>query len=212
MLGKPSQVVRIYNIDTIELATDSYCDFAGKRLLVVGGGQSAAEVLAHLLATNVVAWHHRSEVRYYNVPLQLPEPLFKLIAQSPGILHHLPAIVAVTAPCPASYYRLRPGRWAPTGVDLGVQDRGSAVRICPVFATEPAAVARQFNLEFRVADAAASPYLALGVLVRAGLDGLRHRRTLAELQPAALPASLSAALALFADSVVPLGFWKSATR
>ena len=106
---------------------------------------------------------------------------------APGMLHHLPALCAVTAPSAASYFRLRPNRWAPTTADLGVQDRGSAVRICPVYATAAASVARQFNVEFRVADATASPYLALGALVHAGLDGLRHRRRLADLTPAALP-------------------------
>ncbi len=117
-----------------------------------------------------------------------------------GLLHHLPAIVAVTAPSPVSYYRLRPGRWAPTSVDLGVQDRGSAVRICPIYGTAAETAARQFNVEFRVADATASPYLALGALVHAGLDGLRARRRLSDLAPAALPGSLADALDLFADS------------
>ena len=106
----------------------------------------------------------------------------------------------MTAPCPASYYRLRPGRWAPTAADLGVQDRGSAVRVCPVYATSADSVARQFNVEFRVADASASPYLALGALVHAGLDGLRAGRSLDRLEGAALPASLDQALALFAAS------------
>lgn len=117
-----------------------------------------------------------------------------------GLLLHLPAIVAVTAASAASYYRLRPGRWAPTSVDLGVQDRGSAVRVCPVYATSPDSVARQFNIEFRVADATASPYLALGVLVHAGLDGLRHARRLADVPRAGLPTSLGQALDLFAAS------------
>lgn len=124
-----------------------------------------------------------------------------------GLLHHLPAMVAVTAPSPASYYRLRPGRWAPTAVDLGVQDRGSAVRVCPTYATSPDSIARQFNIEFRVADAAASPYLALGVLVHAGLDGLRHRRRLADAAPANLPTSLDEALTLFADSAEISGWF-----
>ena len=55
---------------------------------------------------------------------------------------------------------------------------GSAVRICPIYATAEDPAAAQFNVEFRVADAAASPYLALGVLVWAGLDGLRRRHRL----------------------------------
>jgi len=111
-----------------------------------------------------------------------------------GMLHHLPALTAVTAPSAASYYRLRPGRWAPTTADLGIQDRGSAVRVCPVYATAAESVARQFNVEFRVADAAASPYLALGAIVWAGLDGLRQRRRLDGRQAAPLPSTLAEAL------------------
>ena len=41
-----------------------------------------------------------------------------------GVLHHLPAICAVTAPSPVSYLRLTPNRWAPTVADLKLQDRG----------------------------------------------------------------------------------------
>jgi glutamine synthetase len=93
-----------------------------------------------------------------------------------GILHHLPVLTAITAPSAVSYYRLRPNRWAPTWANVAVQDRGAAIRICPIFGRE--AAAHQFNVEYRVADAAASPYLALGALVWAGIDGIRHNRTL----------------------------------
>ena len=92
-----------------------------------------------------------------------------------GILHHLPALTAITAPSAASYFRLRPNRWAPTWANLGLQDRGAGLRICPIFG-EPAA--ERFNLEYRVADATASCYLALGAVVWAGLDGIRNNRAL----------------------------------
>ncbi|HEY5091351.1 MAG TPA: glutamine synthetase family protein, partial [Polyangia bacterium] len=83
-----------------------------------------------------------------------------------GILHHMPALAAVTAPSVASYIRLRPNRWAPTWASLGAGDRGSALRICPIFAPETSEDAsRQFNIEYRVADATASPYMALGAVV-----------------------------------------------
>jgi glutamine synthetase len=111
-----------------------------------------------------------------------------------GMLRHLPALTAVTAPSAASYYRLRPGRWAPTMADLGIRDRGSAVRVCPVHATGAESIARQFNLEFRVADAAASPYMALGAIVWAGVDGLRRRQRLGDQEAAPLPSSLDEAL------------------
>ena len=93
-----------------------------------------------------------------------------------GVLHHLPAICAITAPSPVSYLRLTPNRWAPTAIDIVQQDRGAALRVCPVFATsDPADIARQFNLEFRVSDGAASPYMALGAVIFAGADGLRRK-------------------------------------
>jgi len=92
-----------------------------------------------------------------------------------GILDHLPALCAVTAPAVASYYRLTPDRWAPTWANLARQDRGASLRVCPVFTPADEPAARQFNLEYRVADAAASPYLALGALVFAGVDGIRRR-------------------------------------
>jgi glutamine synthetase len=130
-------------------------------------------------------------------PHGLSEPAEHFTA---GLLHHLPALAAITAPSAVSYYRLRPGRWAPTLSDLGVQDRGAAVRVCPTYATAAERIADQFNVEFRVADAAASPYLTLGALIFAGLDGLRQRRTLDQHQAAPLPASLSEALTALAAS------------
>lgn len=114
-----------------------------------------------------------------------------------GVLHHLPAICAITAPSPVSYLRLTPNRWAPTMVDLEQQDRGAALRVCPVFAAADAAEThRQFNLEFRVADGAASPYMALGAVLFAGADGMQRQLPLPapEAKTHALPRSLGAAL------------------
>ena len=114
-----------------------------------------------------------------------------------GLLHHLPAICAITAPSPVSYQRLTPNRWAPTRIDLVAQDRGAALRVCPVFgARDDDDIRRQYNVEFRVADATASPYLALGALIRAGVDGIRRGLELPApgQEPPALPHSLAAAL------------------
>ena len=114
-----------------------------------------------------------------------------------GVLHHMPAICAVTAPSPVSYLRLVPNAWAPTVIDLVRQDRGASLRICPVFAAAtPAETTRQFHVEFRVADAAASPYLALGAVIFAGVDGLRRALPLPAPGGAAqsLPRSLPEAL------------------
>jgi len=126
-----------------------------------------------------------------------------------GVLEHLPAICAITAPCPISYLRLTPNRWAPTLIDIVQQDRGAALRVCPVFATQdPADIARQFNLEFRVCDGAASPYLALGAVIFAGADGLQRKLGLpARDATEPLPASLGEALDTLARSKTVAGWF-----
>jgi glutamine synthetase len=113
-----------------------------------------------------------------------------------GILYHLPALCAVTTPSVASYIRLRPNRWAPVLADIAPHDRGTALRISPLNGTDPVQRAKQFNVEFRVADATASPYLALGLLVQAGLDGIREKREVATDSRRPLPTGLADALTL----------------
>jgi glutamine synthetase len=111
-----------------------------------------------------------------------------------GIQHHLPALCAITTPAASSYYRLRPNRWAPVRADVAPLDRGAAIRISPLAAGDAAERAKSFNVEFRVADAAVSPYLALAALVQAGIDGVRRRLDIEIDAPPALPTSLGAAL------------------
>lgn len=91
-----------------------------------------------------------------------------------GILKRLPALVAVTAPSAASYQRLKPHSWSSAYNNLGWRDREAAIRICPGPETPGADVASAFNVEFRAGDAAASPWFQLGILVRAGLEGIRE--------------------------------------
>jgi glutamine synthetase len=126
-----------------------------------------------------------------------------------GIQHHLPALCAITTPSLPSYYRLRPNRWAPVLADVGVMDRGTALRISPVAGSDPVQCARQFNVEFRVADATASPYLALAMLVQAGLDGVRHQRQIEDENPRPLPGSLDQALTLL-EACEPAAAWLGA--
>lgn len=117
-----------------------------------------------------------------------------------GIQHHLPTLCAITAPSVASYFRLRPNRWAPVRADAAPLDRGAAIRISPLSGTDPEQRARQFNIEFRVADATANPYLALAMLIQAGLDGVRLGLDIQTENPPALPTSLQEALSLLETS------------
>jgi glutamine synthetase len=92
-----------------------------------------------------------------------------------GIVRQLPALVAVTAPSVASYLRLKPHSWSSSYTWLGDQDREASLRICRTPALGGKDPARGFNLEYRAADAAASPHLALAVIVQAGLQGIKER-------------------------------------
>ncbi|MET9758961.1 glutamine synthetase family protein [Streptomyces sp. NPDC006372] len=86
-----------------------------------------------------------------------------------GLLAHLPGLTAVTAPSPASYLRLRPSQWAGVFTAWGRETRETALRVV----TGTAGLGDQAaNLEVKPVDLAANPYLALGCLIAAGLDGL----------------------------------------
>lgn len=91
-----------------------------------------------------------------------------------GVLKYLPNILALTAPSVISYERLTPHRWSAAYNNLGFRDREASLRVCPVTAKDPASIARQFNIEYRAADSAASPYLALAAIVHAGVQGIEE--------------------------------------
>lgn len=92
-----------------------------------------------------------------------------------GILRHLPALTAFTAPSPISYLRLQPHHWSSSYTWFGDRDREASLRICPVNRVGKTDPAKVFNIEYRPADATACPHLALGVMVRAGLGGIRQK-------------------------------------
>lgn len=91
-----------------------------------------------------------------------------------GVIRHLPALVAFTAPSVLSYMRLVPHHWSAAYTCLGEKNREATLRICPTLDLPGANPARQFNMEYRAADACASPHLSLAVMLRAGLEGIRQ--------------------------------------
>jgi glutamine synthetase len=169
--------------------------------LAVGNG-------AHIHLSLVEAQGHRNVTHAPERRLGLSETAAFFCA---GVLDHLDALVAITAPTPVSYYRLTPHAWSCGFKAIGVQNREAALRITPSVSLDAERRTRGFNIEYRPADATASPYLTLGAIVLAGLDGIRRRLSLpepidrdpadlteAELAAAGitpLPASLEAALA-----------------
>jgi glutamine synthetase len=87
----------------------------------------------------------------------------------------LPALTAFTAPSPISYLRLQPHHWSSSYTWFGDRDREASLRICPVNRVGASDPAKAFNIEYRPADATACPHLALGVMIRAGLEGMRQK-------------------------------------
>ena len=88
-----------------------------------------------------------------------------------GILKHLPALIALTCPSFNSYRRLQPRSWSTSVVCWGYDNRQAAVRAAsPFWGRE----AQTSNIEIKAVDGSCNPYLALGAIVAAGLDGLEH--------------------------------------
>jgi glutamine synthetase len=88
-----------------------------------------------------------------------------------GVLSHLPGLCALTAPSFNSYHRIIPQYWAGAFRCWGHDNREAPVRVASPFAGSEQA---STNAELKAADASANPYLALGGLIAAGLDGLER--------------------------------------
>ena len=103
-----------------------------------------------------------------------------------GVLAHLPGLCGLTAPSFNSYARLTPQSWAGAYGCWGHDNREAPVRVPSVF---QGMEERSTNVELKAADASCNPYLAVGGLIAAGLDGVE--RSLeppepVEVDPAAL--------------------------
>lgn len=143
-----------------------------------------------------------------------------------GVLAHLPSLVALTCASVNSYRRLNPRSWSSAYTAFGPDNREAAVRIASTFWGNEE---RSINLELKSSDASANPYLALGSMLAAGLDGLERRlppppivtvdpATLSEDEQVArhivrLPSSLSQALDQFEqDNVLKKAMGESFAR
>ncbi|HEX2104625.1 MAG TPA: glutamine synthetase family protein [Solirubrobacteraceae bacterium] len=88
-----------------------------------------------------------------------------------GVLKHLPGLCGLTAPSFNSYHRIVPQYWAGAFTCWGHDNREAPLRLPSLFwGMEEAST----NVELKAADATSNPYLAIGGLIAAGLDGLEH--------------------------------------
>ncbi|UBF27506.1 glutamine synthetase family protein [Kovacikia minuta CCNUW1] len=86
-----------------------------------------------------------------------------------GILEHLPALMALTTPSSNSYRRIHPHFWSGAFRAWGWDNREAAVRV-PSNPVPPSPT----HFELKTVDASANPYLALGAVIAAGLDGIQR--------------------------------------
>jgi glutamine synthetase len=92
-----------------------------------------------------------------------------------GVLDHLPGLCGLTAPSFNSYHRIVPGYWAGAFTCWGYDNREAPVRVpSPFRGAEEAST----NAELKACDSSGNPYLAVGGLIAAGLDGIER-----ELEP-----------------------------
>ena len=84
-----------------------------------------------------------------------------------GLLRHAKGFCAITNPLVNSYKRMVPGYEAPTNLAWSEKNRSPLIRV-------PASRGNGTRVELRMPDPACNPYLALALMLRAGLDGIEN--------------------------------------
>jgi len=125
-----------------------------------------------------------------------------------AVLEHLPALLPLACPLSVSYQRLAPGAWSAPYQAWGIENRETALRLIP-WAGDGA----PSHLELKICDLTANPYLLLGGLQAAVLEGFERPQPLSPPvsgdpaygscgQVRRLPSCLEDASAAFASSAM----------
>lgn len=85
-----------------------------------------------------------------------------------GLMKHMKAITCITNPTVNSYKRFVPGYEAPVYMGWSAKTRGPLIRV-------PSGRGENTRIELRSPDATANPYLALAVLLAAGMEGIKEQ-------------------------------------
>ncbi|SHE70448.1 L-glutamine synthetase [Caldanaerobius fijiensis DSM 17918] len=99
-----------------------------------------------------------------NGKLELSDIAYNYIG---GIMKHAKAITAITNPTVNSYKRLVSGYEAPVYIAWSARNRSPLIRV-------PAKRGMATRIELRSPDPTANPYLAIAVMLKAGLDGIKN--------------------------------------
>ncbi len=149
-------------VKKVALDHDLHATFMPKPIFGVNG--SGMHCNMSLLKNGENAFHDPK------APRQLSSVATGYIA---GLLAHAPSLVAITNPLVNSYKRLVPGYEAPTNIAWSERNRSPLVRV-------PAKRGMSTRCELRVPDPSCNPYLAIAVMLAAGLDGVDEQMTAPE--------------------------------
>jgi glutamine synthetase len=89
-----------------------------------------------------------------------------------GVLAHLPGLLALTTPSVNSFRRLQPHYWSSAYTAWGLENREAAVRVPSRYWDDEDG---STNLELKASDASANPYISLGGVIAAALDGIERK-------------------------------------
>jgi glutamine synthetase len=89
-----------------------------------------------------------------------------------GVISHLPGLLGLTTPSVNSFRRLQPHFWSSAYTAWGIENREAAVRVPSRYWDDEAG---STNLELKASDASANPYISLGGVIAAALDGIERR-------------------------------------
>src|SRR4249920_837103 len=167
----PGQHEIDFRYDDVLTTADSISTFRfGVKNIAINNGRHATFIPKPIYGINGSGMHtHMSLFAggtniFYDAKAdgQLSESCLNYIG---GILRHAKGFCAITNPLVNSYKRLVPGYEAPTNIAWSEKNRSPLVRV-------PAARGGATRIELRMPDPACNPYLALAVMLRAGLDGI----------------------------------------
>lgn len=147
-------------VKQIAAANGMYASFMPKPISGING--SGMHVHQSLFA------HGENQFYDGKDPLFLSQTARHYIA---GILAHVKEICSVTNQWVNSYKRLVPGYEAPTYIAWGRKNRSALVRIPQAKEGKP----NSTRIECRFPDPACNPYLAMAVMLGAGLDGIKNK-------------------------------------
>jgi glutamine synthetase len=98
-------------------------------------------------------------------PLNLSKEAYWFIG---GLMKYAVEMCAITNPIVNSYKRLVPGHEAPVYLAWSPKNRSPLIRV-------PAVSGESTRIEFRSPDSSCNPYLALALILNAGLEGIKNK-------------------------------------